>query len=1268
MAKVDESYEVTGKVSPPKLPMENMKISNWNSISSTFLESVFSETAIEGTKMNISSSLCALSSPASVILSSNGLSHSVVSLPYYFCNFCDHSTDNKATLLRHVTEKHMFKCQMCDFISFTRSGLVQHQLYKHVDAEEMQPILITKTVQLNVSQLHRSLPNFVASSEVHSCHLLTSPEENSPTVGQNLFGTPLAPASHPVIKNESPDTSTVDISGKDNGSCTNSHDVVRAASSAVGDSNGEKSLRRDKVWHHLFSDGKIAAQMPHFLDDSDASVTSSSNLQSSPSPKSQEGKTLYNNSMSKDCGQVPSFLTEPIVSQPGNGSPSRLKTIVNSDTLKSNSESFVYNIDSNVTKKKSQSLPTNISKTMSAYPTLQSALSEGKGKDLDRSLSPNLSSLSVERLQKQFEDAVSNSPGFIFSQARNTFHHTQDGSSNDLQHSVKNSKSLFDDPNSLLLCNPAPNKRDKNIDNFLMNAEDPLGMDNYSQMGLTKERSSTNNSQCENKEKLNKTENFDLLRNLLVQKPKDVVSNHRSSGLSSPCTVQTSESPSTVNHHRSPRTRASDMSLKELLTGDLPKSARDAQDRLESTFTRSQNMDIFLVCGYCNFESHNKAQFDTHVKMCTNRNQTGGSGHKIFESFQPNPLVKIKSEISDDDCRDFDNSTQNKSDSMDFKQRPVLTEQSRMARLSSPRTDSDRGLDSQTMLSVDRKRNHSPSKDDETYESCSSESDHCSESENKHPSIKRSRKCCPAVEYDGCLPLKCQDPLSKQPRFNVTCLSCSYSTTDRLDMRQHLMLSHPMDVPYAKASFEPGTKALLYFCKGVNSQCTFFSIEGAEIFEHIKLCYYGYLDQFVSTRTSECSTNYSQVLGSLGIAAKKLDPAPTTYYCLRCNFSKSHLDGILGIAHHVKTNHPDTVAGVLTVNRSLAEKTRVQMLCLVCNSCVTVKQWAAHSCRKASKKTVSDVSTFKQSTHPLNSTMSDQREHGQEKSSILCELMAAEKGQLDNLMPGHTLQSNNPLSRDSEEEAAEQKPLYTYNEGVCIKQEVEDSEEYNEISESSSGSKTPVTCVESVQLGLSHRKIDDSENLSNEAGKTPMRPSVLENLLTSPKEADFNLKSYSLLQNLLKSSSSELKAEPLCNSKAIFSRKQEKLSCQAPCPQLIVGSLSQSVMVKKNTPKVNNDKYTPHTTTVHHRGSASRAVAAHSLFPYTAPSATAGSPNRAPSQASPPLIPQPPALPVIPPLSPQPADEAQQENIHSPFSNLLRGLLSKVNSKNNAPE
>ncbi|RUS90561.1 hypothetical protein EGW08_001649 [Elysia chlorotica] len=164
MAFSDNSYQVTGKVCPPSLPMTMMlppDLSAGPPVLPSVLQSVLSESLAQESRTSLPENLCAVVAQAQVLLSTNEDSSmsSVVSLPYFFCNFCDHHTDSRALLLKHLAQNHVFQCNLCSFSSLSRGSLIQHQLRAHIDAKELFPILSSKFVQVSLPQLQRTFRN-----------------------------------------------------------------------------------------------------------------------------------------------------------------------------------------------------------------------------------------------------------------------------------------------------------------------------------------------------------------------------------------------------------------------------------------------------------------------------------------------------------------------------------------------------------------------------------------------------------------------------------------------------------------------------------------------------------------------------------------------------------------------------------------------------------------------------------------------------------------------------------------------------------------------------------------------------------------------------------------------------------------------------------------------------------------------------------------------------------------------------------------------------
>ncbi|CAL1530331.1 unnamed protein product, partial [Lymnaea stagnalis] len=514
-------------------------------------------------------------------------------------------------------------------------------------------------------------------------------------------------------------------------------------------------------------------------------------------------------------------------------------------------------------------------------------------------------------------------------------------------------------------------------------------------------------------------------------------------------------------------------------------------------------------------------------------------------------------------------------------------------------------------------------------------------------------------------------------------------------------------VPFAQAIFENKNEGLLYFCCGLNSSCTFFSIEGSEIFEHIKLCYSGLLDNFLDVSAVEY-VDYSQALVSLGIAAKQLDPSPTTYYCLRCNFSQTKFQLI---AYHVATNHPKNVAGVLLVNRVLADA-RVLMVCLSCNAQVTSKEWSVHRCR------ILDAETCKGNiSAPCNTSITTPTtklllaEHkilaslensDQGKVSLLCELMAAKKGKIVQSSNKQSLESS--LLNSKIEDHGLELEMRCHSQGksssvevLNIKQEIQECEDNFDV---------PVHFEHSVNVNLDNEANSTGIHLANPENteatfkhypnKSTSHSSVLQNLLTAPKVSDFNMKSFSLLQNLLKSP--QVDKEQQANQSVGNDVTSTLLGSPQSKYSAILESLSRQVSISNQTglsalgqiATASSDKCQPTSksmVTDMTKSSSSKdlsnnlgqglwnneMIKTEEIF--SSPnysqilpiSLSEGSTSANLPQLSPPIIPTPPGLPLISPISPPPsADTAlhlDNQNTHAPFSNLLRGLLSKINSK-----
>nr|KAI8749796.1 hypothetical protein BgiMline_016746 [Biomphalaria glabrata] len=1400
MASKDESYLVTGKVCPPKMPMDNVALDNWQSLPPSCLDALFTESSIEGSKIIHSTSLCALLSQASVVLSSDGLSHSSVSLPYYFCNFCDHNTPSKLNLLKHIAGKHVFKCHLCDdFISFTRCGLIQHQLQKHVDAEAMQPILSAKTVQLSTSELLRNIKflnqfsvslSSLASDSVNSSLMNSSTKETHLNIhsATNFLTSIVSSNDINSLESKDPDTSSITVcksSEKDSG-----FDKVVVENIFEESRNENNETVAKTTLGNVRNLLKQSHDMPHFLNDSDSSVTSSSNRRFSMSPSStykqtQDSIRYSAKNLSGDCALMPSFLTEPssskktdlqLVKTEGQNVKSSNMTQRISQWKEETKNVQEIPAEDFIPDKRSP-LPSALSSI--GTQSLTSASEKKEPEDREASLSPNLSSIPVERLQKQLEEAVSNSAGFIFKETKNDFSGTSEHLSEPLQ-SISTDKCApekyltFKTKSPDSVSSPPGSK----VDNFLLDHEDQRCLENEDVLPFTTAKSNTGIGQTLSSAKLKmKSDNYELLRNLLVQKPKETAgagiqsgSNRNESQLKFKndkndihCVPNDSSKPSRVDLNSSSTCwpRASDMTLKELLTGSVPHSNNGSAIVVNKDVC-APAMPIYLVCGICNYEFHNKGLFDKHLETCKKLEKTQKEKQKINKRnnnsmalyVECDRAIKQEQEEVDhcftgtsksvssaeltasgllkslkDQCLElnlktarhdtdflssdtdslsspfYDNHS-NKAEEFPcgkkfgaltgFEMSPSMTNANlrpNLYRTIQSLLPNDEGvnLKKDTSTSIPQKRRHDDDDDDAdyVYESDQNiESDHSSDSDYKMSSNKGLRN--KELGKDRCkrkreMPRRvCKLAVAKQPHFFLTCLHCTYSTGNKTEMRQHLISKHSNNVPFCKATFQNQKESLMYFCCGPNASCNFFSIEGAEIFQHIKLCYSGHLDNFLDNKDDQ-RNNYAQVLRSLAVAAKKLDSSQTVFYCLRCSFSNCNLQSL---AYHAKMNHPDKVAGVMFINRMQPE-TRVLMVCLVCISHVPVKQWETHPCRKFGSLCCNDnIQTS--SVTALKDSSAHQAGSEQGRVSLLCELMAAEKGEIVQ----HSAGRKGKIFSDSTTKAPKMNNgqcdlngcVKGHNDELIVKQEVVDVEDSNDV---------PVYFNNDYETdnsrGHNSFKTDDNNKVkemfftepSTKETKELNHSLVLQNLLSAPTEAEVMPKNTSLLQNLLKSphmikeqpTSSLATSKPFVNSSPAlpahskFSSMLETLSRQAShsnhqtSTQLFINTND----LKKNTqPLVNSD--TRHVDALH-KAKQMQSLKSDMQIVSNLRAAThqlalndhTQDLRIDAAQISPTIISRPPLLPLIPPLSPSQCDKNQSS--HAPYSNLLRGLLCKVNPK-----
>ncbi|KAK3803938.1 hypothetical protein RRG08_059802 [Elysia crispata] len=852
MAFSDNSYQVTGKVCPPSLPMTMLLHEQWTlpPVLPGVLQSFLVESPAQETRINPPESLCAVVAQAQVLLSTNeGYSmSSVVSLPYYFCNFCDHHTDSRALLLKHLAQKHVFQCNLCNFSSLNRCSLIQHQLRAHIDAEELSPILSTKFVQVNLPQVQRTLQNndlFSGRSPQQHHARDDSVSQVSSATGhhENNF---LLPSPQQEIDNE--DHSSVS---------TTQHE-----SSQVG----ENFLTPER------NNTNQTEPIPHFLDVGHSSV-SSSNL-----------------------------------------SPQTHNTIDSSVSQ-----------DNSVTVSKKTSVGSIVANTSSA---IASACCSDSPTD---------------------NDACSLSRGSLSGDSQKQKLHSRD-------------------PDNFL------------IDNSGHRNEEPQALPER-----TKLKASSENGQ--------KKKKYDILRGLLIGESSEKVGSYSSPAKKQfsksvqylHCSSAAKESESKVNepevspavslHERAQLQRASDMSLKELLMQPSTSGHRKCSGQVETYTTRS-------ISGVSEFHSsvsdNHEAIFNSKAKSLPPNNciasemlrtlsqNVSGSENQNCQDVGALARSLYPSKTSGA-CRDGtgtqdtpytsreENGGSRKSHRL--KKKCVYLDSASLSDEGYANEISYSGI-KKLALKRQRDENEDTNDDDDDdveyiYENDKdiSFSEDSEDSSTDSGGEERRRIKCKRLK----LGMSHRDKYENLG-MTLTCLHCSFTNGNRHILRNHLRVCHPLCVPFAETSLKSGKKTIMYFCQGFNSRCSFASSKASEIFSHIKLCYVGLLDGF----NSELQDDFSSVLSSLGIASKLMDSRPSTFYCLRCDYTKHSLQPIV---EHVMGKHAGSVTGILHVTIGIQEPkhTKVHMVCLACKTEVPAKEWRFHPCRVHGKKR--ERATWKEEDH-----------------------------------------------------------------------------------------------------------------------------------------------------------------------------------------------------------------------------------------------------------------------------------------------------------------
>ena len=989
MAFNDNSYQVTGKVCPPSLPMSMMlSPDQWSSqpILPGILQSLMTESSAQEIRASLPESLCAVVSQAQVLLSTNEESSmsSVVSLPYYFCNFCNHHTDSRALLLKHLAQKHVFQCNICNFSSFNRCSLIQHQLRSHIDATELHPVLSTKFVQVSLPQLERTLQtNGLFSGgrpQQHRARGHSSSQVSSATSHHEnnfLLPVPQTPSN--------PDHDSVS---------TTQHGSVRY---------------RDNF---LTSQREDTSHLPHFLDVEHSCVSSSNvPLNTHDSSASQDIPDMVNSNRDSEAistassyatASIPeseSFVENTISTSDQPRSQREIANSVSSPNLGYTSTQSNRSLNSKLPACSGVD-SSSLLQTVDNFLMEDSTSKEMQLKGQNKSTRSNEANLGNEQRKKNYdilrgllvgepspdrssrssvEKQLSNSGQATASAVREPKNTVSEVPSAAVSAMHKRTQPKRPSDMSLmeLLMQPGASHSSEDSKlkaNFSMPTAQKLpkptivlvcGFCNFECHSKAQLLAHVNTCQ-QRSEPLNATESSDQIKNALSEST-DVAPKVRDSGVVR-CGKAEKEIAGGLDSVDTPMSKTRCLQRDGCIASEMLRSISQTISESESQNGQHKQALAWSCCAQTETTSkptggssaedqntqHTVSLGDQNTQHTVSLGDQNTQHTVSLGDQNTQHTVSLGDQNTQQTVSLGDQNTQQHTMSLAtdgarkshrlVKRKCVYRELS----VSDEDDDDGDGVRYPRRKKIALKRNLSQDEDensgDDEYVNENDHNSSCSEdsynSSCESTDEGKIRKRCKRLRVGVA-----QEERTESAGNVLTCLHCSFSSGNNQTIRRHLRVNHPAYVPFAEASTDRGKKTIVYFCQGFSDRCFFVSSRAAEIFSHIRLCFVELLDGF----NSECQENMSSVLNSLGIASKLMDSSPSTYYCLRCDYTKHSLQPL---EEHVAGSHGGIVAGVLhvTIGNQHSKQTKVHMMCLVCRTDIPVNQWQSHQCRMCGNK------------------------------------------------------------------------------------------------------------------------------------------------------------------------------------------------------------------------------------------------------------------------------------------------------------------------------
>ncbi|GFR83056.1 hypothetical protein ElyMa_002379600 [Elysia marginata] len=786
MAGTDNSYKVTGKVCPPTLPMNMMmNPDQWSSelVLPDVLQSLLVESPAQETRGYLPESLCAVVSQAQVVLSTDEGSSmsSVVSLPYYFCNFCNHHTDSRALLLKHLAQNHIFKCNLCNFSTFNRCSLIQHQLKCHIDAEEVCPVLSTKFVQVNLSHFQRTM------HAINRNDLPCSSSDVSPNQVSSA-------TSHPATNFLLPDPQEAHNE--------RAHDPV----STTG--NGSTSFGNNFLIPEKDATHRQFESLPHFLDIGHSCVSSSNvspqvHISTALQPG---GDTHCSEPLKITCNQKSGSRSEDTIqikeaelyashAQPSGSGLRNSSTSSGKSKEDSGLKNFLVKNSDNVDLEPQDHQSTSKSR--------EGFFGSGQKKrkyDILRGLlvgepSPKVGSLSE-----------GNESGSVVKETK-----TVAAADDDLYKAAQLKKASDMTLKELLMQpkNSNPNeqvklKSDFTSSNLVHQLSDPTivlvcGFCNLE--CSNKPQLVSHMKECPHKAEPHTTSG----RCKLMESDSNVIG----------WRTTTRKIVTHVNNEATPKLNPKTSFLPtSCIASEMLRTL--SQNASVDENQNNQNTQLCVRSPYSQTETGNRSLGDSQGGTPDTLHSSGSkdfgsrvSGRLRFRNKRVNYNQASVTISDDDDDDDYGKTRYSKKKKFALEQH-------------------EKGNDGCLLVQY----SHEDDDENVSLSDCSyhSSSDSVDEGRTK-------KKCRRVAER---LPLKENE---NGGRF-FSCLHCSFSNGNTHILRNHLRVCHPTCVPFAEACLGSHKKSLVYFCQGSNNICSFVSSKASEIFSHIRDCYLEILDGY----------------------------------------------------------------------------------------------------------------------------------------------------------------------------------------------------------------------------------------------------------------------------------------------------------------------------------------------------------------------------------------------------------------------------------------